>query len=252
MFVYSTDGRVYKHALSGVLKELYELVGLPVVKRLSELGIAEQSRVWWCPTSVFWDLPLHAMGPIPSDGGTTRYFSDLYISSYTPTLSTLIISRGPGTQTSARPKLLVAQPSQSLPGAWVDTQVAQGLELQTTTLTLGTTAPATLLDGLQCHQFAHILFDVTLETAKPFDSAMSFYNGGRLTLLDIVRSQYPASECALLGSHTAELTNEDRFNEFVSRPNPSLEWITSGTVRYRLISLDTRSAWLSRSSVITG
>jgi hypothetical protein len=30
------------------------------------------------------------MGPIPSDDGKELYFSDLYIPSYTPTLSTLI------------------------------------------------------------------------------------------------------------------------------------------------------------------
>jgi len=60
----------YEDALRSVLKELYELVGRPVIKRLNELNVPEQSRVWWCPTSVFCSLPLHAMSPIPSDGGS--------------------------------------------------------------------------------------------------------------------------------------------------------------------------------------
>ena len=86
------ESDAYEDALRAVLKELYELVGQPVIKRLNELNIPEQSRVWWCPTSVFCSLPLHAMGPIPSDVGPPQYFLDLYIPSYTPSLSTLIDS----------------------------------------------------------------------------------------------------------------------------------------------------------------
>ena len=92
------ESDAYEDALRAVLKELYELVGQPVIKRLNELNIPEQSRVWWCPTSVFCSLPLHAMGPIPSDTGPPRYFLDLYIPSYTPSLSALLASRNPNLQ----------------------------------------------------------------------------------------------------------------------------------------------------------
>ena len=198
-----------EHVLSDVLKELYELVGVPVVKRLKELKITEQSRVWWCPTSAFWDLPLHAMGPIPSDDRVTRYFSDLYISSYTPTLSALIECRRPGAQTSSRPTLLIAKPSQS-PGAWPDNLVRRGTDLQTTSLrvTSGNMTPNIILDSLQHQQFAHVAYHGTLETTRPFDAALFLCNSERLTLLDFVRSQLPAGEFAFLqGSRTAELTD---------------------------------------------
>jgi len=89
------DSDAYNDALRAVLKELYELVGRPVIKRLNELNIPEQSSVWWCPTSVLCSLPLHAMGPLPSDMDLPRYFLDLYIPSYTPSLSALIESRNP-------------------------------------------------------------------------------------------------------------------------------------------------------------
>jgi len=81
----------YEDTLRSVLKELYKLVGLLVIKRLNELNIPEQSQIWWCPTLVFCSLPLHAMGPIPSDMGHPQYFLDLYIPSYTPSLSALIV-----------------------------------------------------------------------------------------------------------------------------------------------------------------
>ena len=204
------DSENYHEALSFVLKELYELVGRPVIERFNKMGIREQSRVWWCPTSVSGYLPLHAMGPIPPNSGGLRYFSDLYISSYTPTLSALISSRresGSDTQTPSPPTLLVAQSSPSPPGAWSDAQVIRDPELQTTSLKPGNTSPTTVLDGLQNHRIACIAYDGELEPGRPFEASLRFFNGGYLTLLDLVRSQHPSGEFALLpGSHTAELT----------------------------------------------
>jgi hypothetical protein len=74
------------------------------------------------------------MGPIPSDCGDPCYFSDVYVSSYTPTLSALIASRERDTQTSAVPMLLVAQHGTSLPGAWPDAEVIYDLDLQATSV----------------------------------------------------------------------------------------------------------------------
>ena len=199
----------YEDALASVLAELYTLIGQPVIKKLTELGILAQSRVWWCPTSVFGYLPLHAMGPIPSDGGDLLYFSDLYISSYTPTLSALITSRKPDsdTQTPTQPTLLVAQPSPSPPGAWPDAQAIRDLDLQVTSLGQGNATPAAVLDGLQHHQFACIAYNGELSTGSPFEASIRIPSGEYLTLLDFVRSRHPAGEFALLpGSHTAELT----------------------------------------------
>jgi CHAT domain-containing protein len=210
---YDLESKHYEDALSSVLKGLYELVGKPVVERLNELEIAHQSRVWWCPTSDFWNLPLHAMGPISSDGGVACYFSDLYISSYTPTLSALTESRSlrPGAQTSAHPTLLIAKPNQSPPGAWPDTLVERGPNLQTTSVraTSGNMTSDTVLDGLQQNRFAHVAYDGRLETAKPFDAALVDCNRECLDMLDVVRSRLPAGEFVFLpGSHTAELTDK--------------------------------------------
>jgi tetratricopeptide (TPR) repeat protein len=109
------DSKDYGLTLASVLSDLYKLVGKPVIERLRKLKVPEKSRVWWCPTEDFCSLPLHAMGPIPSDNGKELYFSDLYIPSYTPTLSALIESRKPRSLSEAssglKPSiLLVAQP----------------------------------------------------------------------------------------------------------------------------------------------
>jgi hypothetical protein len=205
--IYGLDSENYEDSLSSVLTGLYELVGRPVIERLKRLGIAEQSRVWWCPTSVFGYLPLHAMGPIPSDGGDLRYFSDVYVSSYTATLSALIASREPDTHVPTLPALRVAQPSLSTPVAWPSAQIIRGLDLQTT-ISTGKVTPTTMLDSLQRHRFAHVAYPMTPKTAKPFDSAVLRNHRERLALLDIVRSRLPAGEFAFLpGDHTAELTD---------------------------------------------
>jgi hypothetical protein len=128
------DSSEYGDALCSVLKGLYELVGEPVIKRLRVLGVPEQSRIWWCPTSVFCSLPLHAMGPIPSND---RYFSDLYIPSYTPSLSALIESRHTSQQALRKPSLLlVALPDDDLPGVKGEIKVIRKLEERVTVMDL--------------------------------------------------------------------------------------------------------------------
>ena len=47
------DSSQYDEALASVLMGLYELVGKPVIDRLRYFQIQEQTRIWWCPTSVF-------------------------------------------------------------------------------------------------------------------------------------------------------------------------------------------------------
>ncbi|KAI0294277.1 CHAT domain-containing protein [Multifurca ochricompacta] len=217
------DSKEYDDALTFVLTELYDLVGRPVLERLCALGIEEQSHVWWCPTSVFCSLPLHAIGPIPSEqGGAKRYFSDLYIPSYTPTLSALIESRNKlGSFNKQKPKLpkpsilLMAQPDdESLPGAWDEMKVVQAVRTKVTSLISEDATRRTVLEGLRDHQFAHFVCHGSLKSGKPFDASFKLHGRERLTLRDIVRSQIPNAEFAFLSAcHTAELTDKSITDE---------------------------------------
>jgi hypothetical protein len=167
------DSDEYNSALASVLIDLYELVGKPVTERLRELNIPEQSRVWWCPTSVFCSLPLHAMGPVPSDDGDERYFSDFYICSYTPTLSALIDSRKSGTHVLERPQILlvaefdVPDTGESLSEVCEDVEVIQALETQITSLISKDATPPAVLEGLQNHRFVHFVCHGNLESGEP-------------------------------------------------------------------------------------
>ena len=208
----------YQQALSSALKGLYELVGEPVIQRLRVLGIPEQSRIWWCPTSVFCSLPLHAMGPIPSINGREQYFSDLYIPSYTPSLAALIESRQANVKKPTRPSLLlVAQPDDSLPGVNGEIKVirrALHARLTVASLVSGEATPTSVLEGLRGSQFAHFACHGVLEAGKPFEASFKLHGGSRLTLLDIVRSRLPDAEFAFLSCcHAAEITTESVADE---------------------------------------
>jgi len=220
------DSSHYNQTLANVLTELYKLVGKPVIDRLRQLKVPEQSRIWWCPTSVFCSLPLHAMGPIPSDdGGEEQYFLDIYIPSYTPTLSALVLEsdyRDPGSPTLGLPSLLlvahfdVPSPDVSLSEVCKDVDIVQALNARLPIKSLiseGATTTSTL-DGLRDHQFVHFVCHGTLEASKPFDAGFELHGNERLTLLDIVRSRLPAAEFAFLSAcHTAELTDGSSADE---------------------------------------
>ena len=211
------DSTKYDQTLASVLAELYQLVGKPVIDRLRQLQVPEQSRVWWCPTSVFCSLPLHAMGPIPSDDGERRYFLDLYVCSYTPSLSALIQSRNRDSSSRSlnHPSvLLVAQTDPSLPTVGGEIEVVRALNTEVTSLISRAATPAAVLDAFQHHRFVHFACHGTLEANKPFEAGFELHGDERLTLLEIVRSDLPAAEFAFLSAcHTAEVTEGSIFDE---------------------------------------
>ena len=201
----------YANAVRYVLADLYTLVGRPVIEQLRELGVPEQSRVWWCPTSAFCYLPLHAMGPIPSDDNSERYFSDLYISSYTPSLSALIDSRQPISRTSSRPSLLlVAHHDRDLRGMKKEIRIIKRLSRPRVKSLVGKKATAAVvIEGLQQHHFAHIAGSYKLAEGRPLDAQLVLHGDDPLTLFDVARCRLPGAEFAFLSaSHTAELIDE--------------------------------------------
>ncbi|KAG1781163.1 TPR-like protein [Suillus placidus] len=71
------------------LRELWVEVVHPVVSNLGKFA-KPGSRIWWCPTSFFSFMPLHAAGEYRRGG---KSLAQLYISSYTPSLTALIKAR---------------------------------------------------------------------------------------------------------------------------------------------------------------
>ncbi|KAG1738571.1 CHAT domain-containing protein [Suillus occidentalis] len=95
-------------ALIKALRKLWDDVVCPVVENLG--GFARRgSRIWWCPTSLFNFLPLHAAGEYRENG---KSLSQQYISSYTPSLTALMRARR---RHDRSPSVLFAATGQNLP-----------------------------------------------------------------------------------------------------------------------------------------
>ena len=77
-----------------MLNRTWLLVGEPIVQKLKELGLVRgsKSRVWsrWCLTGSLSFLPIHASFPPTKPGIASIGMMDIVISSYTPTISTLL------------------------------------------------------------------------------------------------------------------------------------------------------------------
>lgn len=86
----SQVGHEDEKALQHLLSELWDIVIFPIVEQLLAHGVPKGSRLWWCPTGAFTSIPLHAAGPYGREG---QSLSQLFISSYTPTLQALIRTR---------------------------------------------------------------------------------------------------------------------------------------------------------------
>ncbi|KAI0261824.1 CHAT domain-containing protein [Gloeopeniophorella convolvens] len=208
------DSKEYDQALRFVLHELYLLIGRQVIDRLDALGVPRRSRVWLYPTSVLCSLPLHAMGPIPSDSepdSHERYFSDIYVCSYTPTLSALIESR---TRTAGRsppdPSLLiVAQPDDpSLKDVSKEIKAIESMGMPASKLVSSGATRESVAEGLREHSMAHFACHGLLEEDKPLEASFKLHGSDRLTLLDIIQSRAPDAELAFLSAcHTAELAD---------------------------------------------
>ncbi|KAI0256881.1 TPR-like protein [Lactifluus subvellereus] len=216
---YRLESKQYDRVLRQTLEELYELVGKPVVNKLTELGIPEQSRIWLCPTSSLTSLPIHAAGPIPSHTKVKRYLCDIYVCSYTPSLSAMIASRSHTLSASASgpPSLLiVGQPDESLPG--VDSETLSIVSLvgsgSVTSVADKASTPEEVIAGLPTHPWVHFACHGVLKPGRPFESSFLLQHNTYLSLLRIAKVHLPMAELAFLAAcHTAELTEGDTPDE---------------------------------------
>ncbi|MFC9641642.1 CHAT domain-containing protein [Streptomyces mirabilis] len=92
-------GRTREARIQETLYWLWETVVAPVFAALELPGQSgdgedgEVPRLWWCPSGPLAVLPLHAAEPRPVEGGTSAGASALVVSSYTPTVRSLISAR---------------------------------------------------------------------------------------------------------------------------------------------------------------
>ncbi|KAG2345369.1 hypothetical protein BDR05DRAFT_960814 [Suillus weaverae] len=173
-----------------LLRIVWDEIMLPIVDVLENvLKLKRRSRIWLCSTAAFTSIPLHAAHPFQTraDRSKKPCLEDLYICSYTPTLSALIRSgrmmkkRQPG---AGKGKALSAVDS----------------ELELVHKLIPATATHTTISGDAATR-AGALED----PAQPYDSHFVMRDN-HLTLLDIMDKHIPHAEFAFLSlsaCHTA-------------------------------------------------
>ena len=187
-----------------ILRALWNNIVSPIVDYLAEMGVPEKSRIWWCPTSELSGLPLHAAG-LYQPG--QKNLPDIYISSYTTTLSALIRARSNTSGQFSVPKLLVVgQPGETLPNVEVEIDHLCQLGDFVDVLVGAEANHDQVLHGLQQHSWAHFachghLGDIT----QPFHASFELHGGSSLTLLELIQAKLPNAELAFLSAcHSAE------------------------------------------------
>ncbi|KAG2140508.1 CHAT domain-containing protein [Suillus bovinus] len=192
-------------ALIKALRKLWDDVACPVVESLN--GFARRgSRIWWCPTSLFNFLPLHAAGEYKAKG---KSVSQQYISSYTPSLAALMKARGSYDRSPSVPFVAIGQDCPAGASFTLDA-VEPELELvrrllpppPASSFSKITSIDATksrALCALQDNTWLHFACHGTQAYKEPFKSAF-LMRDEPLSLLDITQTDLSRHEFAFLSA----------------------------------------------------
>ena len=197
------------------LQQLWDAIVHPVTTELRNMGASKMARIWWCPTSVLCSLPLHAARPAAR---TENGIRDLYISSYTPSLASLMTARARIAAPASPPKLLaVACPGGNL------RHVAEEVHAVHDTLRgvlqvhrlIGEEATAdTVRNALPEYTWFHIACHGKLNLADPFQSSFKLHEG-MLSIIDIMCAQVPSADVAFLSACDSATGDDDYPDEAI-------------------------------------
>jgi CHAT domain-containing protein len=194
-------------ALIKALRKLWNDVVFPVVENLSAFA-RRGSRIWWCPTSLFNFLPLHAAGEYRANG---KSLSQQYISSYTPSLAALMRARRSHARSLSVPFVAIGQ---NCPAGHSSESTLKFVEPElelvgsllpnppTVSFTKITSVDATKLRALcalQDNTWLHFACHGTQNYKKPFMSAF-LMRDEPLSLLDITQMDLSRHEFAFLSA----------------------------------------------------
>ncbi|KAG1831952.1 CHAT domain-containing protein [Suillus subalutaceus] len=212
----STMGpKVPRNDLIVLLRTVWNEIMLPIINVLQHvLKLNSLSRIWLCPTAAFTSIPLHAAHPFQTNADRSKEpcLEDLFICSYTPTLSALVRSRR---MMKKRVAPSFATIGQGQPGAGkgkallaVDSEVELVRKLvpetaNRTNISGDAATRAGALEALEENTWVHLACHGKQDPTQPYDSHFVMRDGP-LTLLDIMEKDIPHAEFAFLSAcHTA-------------------------------------------------
>ncbi|KIJ64289.1 hypothetical protein HYDPIDRAFT_28729 [Hydnomerulius pinastri MD-312] len=207
------------------LRSLWDNVVGPILRSLAT--VHPSSRIWWCPTSLFTTLPLHAAAPFRRG---EENLSLKYIPSYTPSLSALARARraeqddfgglrdcdivsGPSSAGSQR----IVMIGQAAPDGAKELElhaVQKELDAICSVLPAGISAEQVVgdratdhgaLEAFRKYSWVHLACHGNQHPTQPYESSLAMKNGP-LTLLRIIREKFHNPEFAFMSAcHTADV-----------------------------------------------
>ncbi|KAG2123239.1 CHAT domain-containing protein [Suillus clintonianus] len=209
----------HQYELVGILRKLWDCIVLPIVQALMDSKVHPRSRIWWCPTAEFALLPLHAAGPYEKNKDN---LSHIFISSYTPTLATLIRARQRVSRHASTQHFVAI--GQGKPDTGKELQcvapelavVAQRLEpvVSFTSLEDGDATVQGALDALNHNQWLHLSCHGMPNRQQPFESSFAMRDGP-LMIKDIIRSNWQNPEFAFLSACHTTVGDEKSLDESI-------------------------------------
>ena len=180
-----------------------------------------ESRIRWCPIGEFSVLPLHAAGPYRNG---QRNLPDLYVSSYTPTLTALIRARqhDPSNSTTQQKRFLaIGQANTSVEAELLPV----GAELDTVRQRVDSLATFTRIDGeescisrvveeLGKNEWVHLACQGLEDRRLPFESAFALHDG-HLAIQRIIECDLKNPEFAYLSACQTTVGDEERPDEVI-------------------------------------
>ena len=199
--------REAEESVSATLGWLWDSVCGPVLDRLGfrrEVTSAGGPRVWWLPTGLLSFLPLHAAGHHDQRGKPEPpTVMDRVISSYTPTLRSLLLNRGKKTTPGFRRMLAVAVPDSPghahLPGVNFEITRIKERFPEATVLQGADARHDEILAGLPDSNWAHFACHALADLVSPSASSL-IAEDHPISVLEISNLHIPHGEFAYLSA----------------------------------------------------
>ncbi|EIM79959.1 uncharacterized protein STEHIDRAFT_163213 [Stereum hirsutum FP-91666 SS1] len=179
------------------LQLLWERICKPIVDDLHKHGTKDHSRIWWCPSGELVGIPLHAAGPYKASQSNLL---DIFVSSYTDSLGTLISSRNTYTQRSQRLSLLCIGQSQDLNSVHDELKRIRAIfphDINIEVLDGKDATPQSVIRSMPQHSWVHFSCHGFLNVKNPFETYF-YLSTQRLEIQDILKEKLPNAEMAML------------------------------------------------------
>ncbi|KIJ46697.1 hypothetical protein M422DRAFT_249861 [Sphaerobolus stellatus SS14] len=195
-----TPGEIFQ----SILSNLWSWVVQPILLKIKDIAISlgdSLLHITWCATGPLAFLPLHAAGNYGTEGGVKIF--DYIVSSYTPTLSSLLIP--PPRHMEALPKILVvSQPNtpgeHPLSGTIMEVKAIMKHNTKNTLhLSSEQATVSKVLQEMSQNEWVHLACHGIQNIKHPLKSAFALYDG-KLELEALMKTTFKDAQLAFLSA----------------------------------------------------